>query len=254
MNTKRMMETLNQKGVSNWLTTIPTKEQGFELTKQEFWDAVRIRYNWPLDRVPSTCACGSTFDLAHALSCKKGGFVSLRHNEIRDITSKLLEEVCIDVRKEPLLQELNNEDLPRQANVSREARLDISALNFWTAGQRAFFDVRVFNPFARRYSNTKIENCLLSNEREKKRQYCERILQVENGTFSPLVFAANGAMGRECTLFYKRLAEMIADKRHETFSKVTNSLRTVICFSLLRSTVRCIRGSRGRAQLPQDEI
>ena len=151
-NTKRTMETLNQKGVSNWLTTIPTKEQGFELTKQEFWDAIRIRYNWPLDRLPSTCACRSQFNLAHALSCKKGGFVSLRHNEIRDITSKLLEEVCIEVRKEPLLNELNNEDLPRQANISREARLDISALGFWTAGQRAFFDVRVFNPFAQ-YKN-----------------------------------------------------------------------------------------------------
>jgi len=114
--------------------------------------------------------------------------------------------------------------------------------------------VRVFNPFARRYTNSKIENCLSSNEREKKRQYGERILQAENGTFSPLVFAANGAMGRECTLFYKRLAEMIADKRHETFSKVTNSIRTIICFSLVRSTVRCIRGSRGRVRLPQDEV
>ncbi|XP_066914550.1 uncharacterized protein [Clytia hemisphaerica] len=254
INTKRTMETLNQKGVSNWLTSIPLNEQGFELTKQEFWDAIRIRYNWPLDRLPSTCACGSSFDLAHALSCKKGGFVSLRHNEIRDITSKLLREVCVDVRTEPLLNELNNEDLPRHANVSREARLDISALSFWTAGQRAFFDVRVFNPFARRYTNSKIENCLSSNEREKKRQYGERILQAENGTFSPLVFAANGAMGRECTLFYKRLAEMIADKRHETFSKVTNSIRTIICFSLVRSTVRCIRGSRGRVRLPQDEV
>ena len=36
VNTKRTMETLNQKGVSNWLTSIPSKEQGFELTKQEF--------------------------------------------------------------------------------------------------------------------------------------------------------------------------------------------------------------------------
>ena len=57
--------------------------------------------------------------------------MSLRHNEIRDITSKFLEEVCVDVRIEPFLNELGNEDLPRQANSSREARLDISALNFW---------------------------------------------------------------------------------------------------------------------------
>ncbi|XP_066916388.1 uncharacterized protein [Clytia hemisphaerica] len=105
--TKRMKETLNQKGVSNWLTVIPTNERGFELTKQELWDAIRIRYNWPLDRMPSICACGSSFDLAHALSCKKGGFVSLRHNDVRDITSKLLEEVCHEVRTEPILNELN---------------------------------------------------------------------------------------------------------------------------------------------------
>jgi len=68
---KRLMETLNYKGVSNWLTVTPMKDQGFELSKQEFWDAIRIRYNWPIDRMPSTCACGSAFNVAHALSCKK---------------------------------------------------------------------------------------------------------------------------------------------------------------------------------------
>jgi len=30
---KRMMETLNQKGVSNWLTVTPKKDQSFELSK-----------------------------------------------------------------------------------------------------------------------------------------------------------------------------------------------------------------------------
>ena len=55
--TKRMMETLNQKGVSNWLTNLPIKELGYDLTKQEFWDAIKIRYNWPLDRILSQCIC-----------------------------------------------------------------------------------------------------------------------------------------------------------------------------------------------------
>ena len=177
----------------------------------------------------------------------------LRQNDVRDITVKLLNEVCIDVRKEPMLDEVGNEDLPRQTIFSREARLDISALNFWTTGQRAFFDVRVFNLFAQRYSRTKVEKCFLSNEKEKKRHYGERVLQVENGTFTPLVFATNGAMGRECTKFYQRLAEMIAEKRKEHPSKTSSNIRTLISFSLLRSTIRCIRGSRGRATLPLDE-
>ena len=138
---KRKMEALKRKGTSNWLTTLPIKEKGYTLTKQEFWDAVCMRYNWPLERMPNDCACGEKFDVTHALSCKLGGFVTLRHNEIRDITAELLKEVCNDVRKEPLLIEPNLEDLNRQANKNREARLDVSARNFWTNGQRAFFDI-----------------------------------------------------------------------------------------------------------------
>ena len=66
---------LNKKGVSNWLTTLPIKDLGYELTKQEFWDAIHIRYDWPLERMPTHCICGASFDVTHALSCKKGGFV-----------------------------------------------------------------------------------------------------------------------------------------------------------------------------------
>ena len=56
--------------------------------------------------------------LYHTLSCKKGGFITLKRNEVRDITSDLLDEVCVDVRKEPIPQEVNNEDLPREENKS----------------------------------------------------------------------------------------------------------------------------------------
>ena len=178
VNTRRKIETLNQKGVSNWLTTLPIKDLGYELTKQEFWDAIRVRYDWPLDRIPSKCACGASFDMSHALSCKKGGFITLRHNEVRDITAELLGKVCVDVRKEPALAELNNEQLPQQANKSKEARLDISALNFWTNGQRAFFDVRVFNLFAQRHRKSEVEKCFIMNEKEKKKQYGERVMHA----------------------------------------------------------------------------
>ena len=54
----------------------------------------------------------------------------------------------------------------------------------------------------------------------------------------------NGGMAKECIRFYKRLSEMIADKRKAPVSIVTKNVRTLISFSLLRSTIRCIRGSR----------
>ena len=77
-----------------------------------------------------------------------------------------------------------------------------------------------------------------------KIKYGNRVFQIENGSFTSLVFAANGGMGKECIRFYKRFAEMLADKRKAPISVVTNDIRTLICFSLLRSTIRCLRGSR----------
>ena len=33
-------------GVSNWLTVLPITEFGFELSKQPFWDSIRLQYGW----------------------------------------------------------------------------------------------------------------------------------------------------------------------------------------------------------------
>ena len=78
----------------------------------------------------------------------KGGFVHRRHDEVRDLFASLLQDVCHDVEIEPPLQALSGEALSGSTNSSDEARLDVSARGFWQRGQRAFFDVRVFNPFA----------------------------------------------------------------------------------------------------------
>ena len=141
--------------------------------------------------------------------------------------------------------ELNGEQLgTTSANIRQEARLDISAIGFWVPGQRVFFDVQVFDLNALRYRGLDLIKCFKKNEEEKKRQYNQRVLEVENGTFTPLVFATNGGMARECRAFYKRLAEMISEKRKVPTAMVTSFIRKKISFSLLRSTLLCIRGSR----------
>jgi len=133
---KRNHESNCMVGASNWLTNLPIKELGYDLNKQKFQDALRIRYNWNLQRLPNECVCGSRFDVSHALSCKKGGFVTLRHNEIRDITAALPDEV----RNEPSLITLDGEEMRHKtANRSDEARLDISATGFWTLGPKSIF-------------------------------------------------------------------------------------------------------------------
>ena len=128
---KRQNEIIQETGSSNWLTTLPLLEFNYVLNKQEFWDALRIRYNWPIPGLPSRCACGAKYDVQHSMSCKKGGFVTLRHNELRDLTAKLLDEVCKDVSTEPMLIQLTGEHMQyKTAKTQDEARVDISATGF----------------------------------------------------------------------------------------------------------------------------
>ena len=166
---KRINEANQESRSYNWLTSLPIKENNYNLNKDQFWDALRIRFNWNIPRLPSECACGSKFNLTHALSCKKGGFVSIRHNEVRDITTQLLKEVCSDGKKEPPLIGLTGELMSEQTAVlSKEARLDISARGFWVPGQKVFCDVRVFDLDAQRYRNTDLKRCFKKKRKRKK--------------------------------------------------------------------------------------
>ena len=50
---------------------------------------------------------------------------------------------------------------------------------------------------------------------ENKRLYSRRVLDVEHGLFTPLVFTTTGGMGKECIRYHSRLAELIAAKKGE---------------------------------------
>ena len=64
-------------------------------------------------------------------------FITMRHNEVRDITANILNEVYSNVQNEPVLQPLTGEILVNAANRSDEARLDITARDFWIRGKQA---------------------------------------------------------------------------------------------------------------------
>ena len=98
-------------------------------------------------------------------------------------------------------------------------------------------------PTSKRYANQSLKKCYKLNEKEKKRAYAERVLQVEHGSFTPLVSSAIGGMGRETTKFYSRLAEILADKKNTQYSFMMAWLERKIV-SLINSVPVCIRGSR----------
>ena len=77
-----------------------------------------------------------------------------------------------------------------------EARTDIRARGFWRRGQNAFFDVCVTNANAKSHMSQPIRSVLAKYERQKKSKM--RMMDIEHGTLTPLVFTVNGSMGPEC--------------------------------------------------------
>ena len=139
----RAVQQAKQKGTSSWLNVLPLEDHGFTLTKGDFRDALALHYNKPLRSLPLNCLCGQKLNVIHALNCKKGGFVTIGHNNIDDFEANLLRIVHNDVEVEPQLQQVDNE----QFNGLKEdnARPDIRAKGVWRNAQIAYFDVRVTN-------------------------------------------------------------------------------------------------------------
>ena len=75
------------------------------------------------------------------------------------------------------------------------------------------------------------------HENEKKRQYASRVLEIEHGTFTPLVFTTTGDMAAECLRYYSRLAELIADKKAESYANTISWIRAKVSFAILRSAI-----------------
>jgi hypothetical protein len=81
---------------------MPSTLKGTEILLQEFRDALLLRHARTPGDLPLHCdGCGAKFDVRHALECKVGGLVILRHNEINeelcDLASKALapSAVCV---------------------------------------------------------------------------------------------------------------------------------------------------------------
>ena len=69
----------------------------------------------------------------------------------------------------------------------------MKAGGFWTTGVTAFFNVRVTHVTSRSNQSKHTAAIFKEQENEKRRKYNQRVIDVEMGTFTPLVFGTNGA-------------------------------------------------------------
>ena len=258
-NFKRCLDLAGEKGSSIWLNTLPIKSLGYALNKQEFIDSISLRYNFPLKDIAPYCACGERNSIDHALTCMRGGYSIMRHNAVRDLEASLLKEVCRDVQVEPTLIPLSGQQFNTSAIHEDNARLDISVRDFWKPMERAFLDIRMFHPNAPSYVTKPLDKVYQIHENSKKRDYEARIISVEHGTFTPLVFSTSGGFGKDCSRFHKHLASRLAEKRKEQYGDTISYIRRRIRFCILKATLISVRGFRGYKEkniktLPLSEI
>ena len=116
-----------------------------------------------------------------------------------------------------------------------DARLDIHARGFGEREKSAFFDVRVCHPNADSYRDLTPKQIYKKHENEKKRQYAERVMEIEQGTFTPLVLTTT---------------ELIANTKGESYSSAISWIRAKLSFAIVRFAIIFLRSSRSRIRQP----
>jgi hypothetical protein len=169
-----------------WLSVIPNRLNGNSLSAEESCDNLRLRYNlFPLN-MPQLCdGCGAPMTIEHALCCKVGGLVHIRHDKMVDEWHNLCDytfifgrlkckpQIYSCVSRQQRLETLSDtpsreEDTPTaptDQTTPTGKHGDASAHGFWQRGRTAIFDVRITDrckPFAQpRSSTTRKEHAVL---------------------------------------------------------------------------------------------
>ena len=180
--------------------------------------------------------------------CAYGGFPIVRHNVIRDLTAELLKEVCHNVAVEPTLLPLSGEAFTGlSTNTSKNARADVQAAGFWTRGEDAYFDVKVFHPDAPSYKSKSPTSLFEVHEQRKRLEYEERIVNVDRGSFTHLEFTTTDAVG---PVAEKVFATPGGKTDGGKYSVTMAWLQCQLSFALLCGAILCVRGSRSHQQHP----
>jgi hypothetical protein len=243
-----------------WLSTLPSLLNGSDLSAEEFRDGVRLRFGLPPTSLPPRCdGCGERFTTEHAMSCRKGGLILQRHNDLVATWGQLCSQAHTPstVSDEPLIQTSRDVRVAGSTHTepTPELRGDVAVHGFWTRGTTAIFDVRVTDTDAPSHRNTAPEKVLQRHEKEKKDKYGALCI-AQRRTFTPLVFSVDGLQGVEATAASRRLASSLAAKWKRSYSEVCSFVRSRLSIALVRSASRCLRADRNpirRAHAPRWE-
>ena len=173
---KRRLKRSSETGL--WLTVTPNRFNGTILSSDEFRDSLRLRYGLDPLNLQSECdGCYKRFSVEHAMSCKKGGLITIRHDDIKGEWHHLCAQALVPaaVTDKPLIYSgravtqgtqqtraaggasatPNRNPNSTAEEVPPELRGDVAAHSFWERGTTAVFDIRVTDTEAPTYRRRK---------------------------------------------------------------------------------------------------
>jgi hypothetical protein len=176
--------------------------------------------------------------LQHALECKKGGKVILRHNELRDETADLAAKAFIPsaIRNEPLnytscpavkmpaLDPHPSVTLNMHKNRSAD-RGDLSICGLWQRQTDCIIDVRVTDTDAKSNLSKDPAKVLEAHEKGKKRKYLAPCI-AQRRHFTPFAVSTDGLIGKEAKSVLKALSIKLAEKWEKPYTVVRGYVNT----------------------------
>jgi hypothetical protein len=230
------------------------------LSRDEFRDNLRMRFGLTPKNLPQRCdGCGAKFSVEHAMQCKNGGLVSVRHDGGRDEWADLLCDALTPgaVSTEPSIKSGRTADGDEEEEgadaqevaaevdetAAGEARGDVSGHGFWAKHWTTIFDIRISDTDAPSHQMRDPIKVLDGQEREKKRKYLQVCLERRRH-FTPLVFSVDGMMGTETQAATKQLASHLSRRSQRAYSQMVRYVQTRMSLSLCRATSLLLRGAR----------
>ena len=236
---RSLLRKINQK-CSGWLTIMPSYDNHFDLSPDEFRDSLALRYGRDPVNLPKFCdADGENFDTQHALNCPRGGLVYGRHNECRDLNCDLLKLSGLKhVISEPVLRESD-------VNGQNGLRADWGVRGFWHPQRQALFDVSILNADTPSQRHLSLEAIFERRKNLKQRTYSE-IAEARRASFTPFIATCDAIFEREAEGYLKRLAVLLSEKWDYSYSKTMSWVRARMQICILRSVSLCFRGCRAK--------
>ena len=221
---------------TSWLSVIPSTSQGLHLDPIEF----RVAVKWWLGLDTSQgsqcafCPAHSLDPLGHhALTCKCGGDVVLRHNALRDTLVHFLHHAHASVQVEVGTGLFPDHSQSRPADI---------LLQYWNLGRPVALDISVVSPLN---PSTLAEagatfGAVLEATESRKHQANDEKCSALGWVSTPLAVDSYGAWGKDASLFLAQVAARLAIHKSLPKSQASFDLFSNLSICLIRANARAI--------------